>query len=100
METAWHYWENCIAICSKCAGKIGQMEQDKTRLRVALKEEIQRLMGENAVVRPVDISCLGICPEEKIAIAHFKPNGIETFLAEPDCMASQVLAYLGYQVLT
>lgn len=69
-------WQGCIAVCSKCARKVRAMEGDKTRLRVALKALIKD-RGLKKLVRPVDSSCLDVCPEGLITVAHFSPHGTQ-----------------------
>lgn len=90
-----HPWQNTIAVCTKCSGKIGQMDGDKTKLRVALKALVKE-RGIKNTVRPVDISCLDICPENKITVAHFTEKGIETVVVESSVTPEEILRRFGY----
>lgn len=88
-------WQNLIGVCYKCAGKLGAMDGDKTRLRVALKELIAE-KGLKEQVRPVDVSCLDICPEGKITVAHFTDGGTALTEVAAETPAAEVLRNLGY----
>ncbi|MBS0618488.1 MAG: hypothetical protein JSR44_09880 [Spirochaetes bacterium] len=88
-------WQSCIAVCSKCAKKIGQLDGDKTRLRVALKALIAE-RGLKEKVRAVDSSCFDICPENRITVAHFTPQGIRMITVPSTITAAAILAEFGY----
>lgn len=88
-------WQNVIAVCTKCSGKIGAMDGDKTCLRVALKELVGEL-GLKERVRPVDISCLDICPEGKVTVAHFTARGHHIIDVEAKTPPRQILSEFGY----
>lgn len=83
-------WQNCIVVCSKCARKVHAMDGDKTRLRVQLKALIA-LKGIKKQVRAVDISCLDVCPEKKITVAHFSKNGNQILNVGPGAKAQDIL---------
>jgi predicted metal-binding protein len=88
-------WQNVIAVCTKCSGKIGAMEGDKTCLRIALKELAGEL-GLRERVRPVDISCLDLCPEGKITVAHFTARGHRIIDVESKIPPRRILEEFGY----
>lgn len=88
-------WQGCIAVCSKCARKVKAMDGDKTKLRVALKALIT-LRGLKKQVRPVDITCLDVCPEDKITVAHFTREGVKIRNVGPATKAEQVLREFGF----
>lgn len=88
-------WQSCIAVCSKCARKVKGMHGDKTKLRVALKALIA-LRGIKKTVRPVDVSCLDICPENKIVVMHLSGPGNRVLLVGPETPPENILGELGY----
>ena len=88
-------WENCIAVCTKCARKARAMDGDKTKLRVGLKALIG-LRGLKKKVRPVDVSCLDVCPDDKIIVAHMTPTGTTLKQVGPGVKPEQVLREFGY----
>lgn len=88
-------WQNCIAVCQKCAGKLGVMDGEKTKLRAALKELIAQ-RGLKKTVRAVDASCFDICPEEKISVLHFTRGGLRAYNAEAQVGAPEILRAFGY----
>ena len=67
-------WQNCLAVCNKCARKVKAMDGDKTRLRVQLKALIAA-KGIKKKLRAVDVSCLDVCPEDKITVTLFTEQG-------------------------
>ena len=83
-------WQSCIAVCSKCARKVRRMDGDKTRLRVQLKALIAA-KGIKKLARAVDVSCLDVCPENKITVARFSPQGTEVINVGPHTEAEQIL---------
>lgn len=87
-------WQGCIAVCTKCSKKVRAMDGDKTRLRVALKALIT-LKGIKKQVRAVDCSCMDICPENKITVAHFTERGVHVINAGPAVTAQQILDEFG-----
>jgi len=88
-------WQTCIAVCNKCANKVGQLDGDKTRLRVALKALIAE-RGLKEKVRAVDSSCFDVCPEDRITVAHFTPQGIHMITIPPAFTATEILTEFGY----
>lgn len=88
-------WQNCIAVCQKCAGKLNAMDGEKTRLRVALKELIADRQLKKKV-RAVDASCFDLCPEGKITVIHFTPAGSRPVNVESTTSAPDVLREFGY----
>ncbi len=88
-------WQNCIGVCSKCARKLKAMDGDKTRLRVGLKSLIA-LRGLKKQVRAVDVTCLDVCPENSITVAHFTKSSIRVVNAEKDATPEKILQALGY----
>mgnify|MGYP001348841015 FL=1 len=95
LTQAEHPWQGCIGVCSKCARKVHAMDGGKTRLRVGLKALIG-LRGIKKQVRPVDISCLDVCPENSIAVAHFTQSSIRVINVGRDVTPETVLKELGY----
>ena len=92
-------WQSCIAVCQKCAGKLDQMDGDKTKLRVALKELIAA-RDLKKTVRAVDASCFDLCPEGKITVMHFTRDGVRAYNAEVQVTAPEILREFGYQQLS
>ncbi|MBV6493896.1 MAG: hypothetical protein LDLANPLL_01920 [Turneriella sp.] len=88
-------WQNCIAVCFKCAQKIGAVDADKTQLRVALKSLVAE-RGLKERVRPVDSSCFDICPEERITVIHFTRNGVDATTVDSKTTPHEVLSRFGY----
>jgi len=88
-------WQGCIAVCSKCARKLGGIDGEKTRLRVALKALIAT-RGLKKQVRAVDSSCFDFCPEGLITVAHFTPTGVQMLNVGATAEADSVLNELGY----
>lgn len=88
-------WQSCIGVCSKCARKLKAMDGDKTRLRVGLKSLIAS-RGLKKQVRAVDVTCLDVCPENSITIAHFTQSSIRVINAEKDAAPEKILRELGY----
>jgi len=88
-------WESCLAVCSKCARKVKAMDGDKTKLRVGLKTLVS-LRGLKKKLRPVDITCLDVCPEDKIVVAHMTPGGVTLKIVGPDAKPEQVLSEFGF----
>ena len=68
------------------------MDGDKTRLRVQLKALIAA-KGIKKHVRAVDVSCLDVCPENKITVALFSANGPKITNVGPAAEAQQILEY-------
>lgn len=87
-------WQSCIAVCQKCAGKLNAMEGEKTKLRVELKELIAARALKKKV-RAVDASCFDLCPEGKITIMHFAPQGVVAVNADLATTAPEILAHFG-----
>jgi len=88
-------WQDCLAVCYKCARKVRAMDGDKTKLRIALKALIG-LKGLKSVVRPVDISCLDVCPEKKITVARFRDGKAEIINVGPHVDPAEILKRFGY----
>ncbi len=88
-------WQNCIGVCSKCARKVHAMDGDKTRLRVALKA-LTGLRGIKKQVRTVDVSCLDVCPENSITVAHFTRSSIRVINVGRDIAPDAILKEFGY----
>lgn len=88
-------WQACLAVCMKCAGKLKAMQEDKTQLRVALKSLVEE-RGLKEKVRPVDISCLDICPQDKIVVAHFAAGQIALKTVGAQTTPEEVLREFGY----
>ncbi len=88
-------WQSCLAVCTKCARKVKAMDGDKTRLRVGLKALVT-LRGLKKKIRPVDISCLDVCPDDKIVVAHMAPGGVTLKIIGPDAKPEQVLREFGF----
>lgn len=88
-------WQGCIGVCSKCARKVHAMDGDKTRLRVALKALVS-LRGLKKQVRAIDVSCLDVCPENSIAIAHFTESSIRVINVGRDIAPDAILKDFGY----
>lgn len=88
-------WKSCLAVCSKCARKVKAMDGEKTKLRVALKALVA-LRGLRKEIRPVDITCLDVCPENKIVVAHLEPHGVTLRIVGPDAKPEQVLREFGF----
>lgn len=95
-------WKSCIAVCQKCAGKLNALEDRqpddlagaKTRLRAGLKELIaERDLKKE--VRAVDTSCLDVCPEGLITVAHFEPEKIRILNVESSVTPAEILEALG-----
>jgi hypothetical protein len=95
ISTAEAPWQNCIAVCQKCAGKLNAMDGEKTKLRIALKELIAE-RDLKKTVRAVDASCFDICPEEKITVMHFTPRGAYAISVEAQVAAPEILREFGY----
>ena len=87
--------QSCIAVCQKCAGKLNLMDGEKSRLRVALKELIA-LKDLKKKVRAVDASCFDLCPEGKITVIHFTPQGVTAVNADAEVTAPELLTRFGY----
>ncbi len=85
-------WQNCLAVCSKCARKVKAMQGDKTQLRVQLKALIAA-KGIKKLVRAVDVSCLDVCPENKITVALFSETGAQITEVGPGTEAQQILSH-------
>ena len=83
-------WQNCLAVCSKCARKVRAMDGDKTRLRVQLKALIAA-KGIKKKVRAVDVSCLDVCPENKITVTLFTEQGAQVTNVGAGTEAQQIL---------
>lgn len=83
-------WQNCLAVCNKCARKVKAMDGDKTRLRVELKTLIAA-KGIKKKVRAVDVSCLDVCPEDKITVTLFTEKGAQVTNVGPGTGAQQIL---------
>lgn len=88
-------WESCLAVCMKCARKVKAMDGDKTQLRVGLKALVT-LRGLKKKIRPVDISCLDVCPEEKIVVALMAPREVRCKIVGPDATPEQILREFGF----
>lgn len=88
-------WQASLAVCMKCAGKLKAMQEEKTQLRVALKSLIEE-RGLKEKVRPVDISCLDICLEGKIVVAHFAAGKTTLKTVGAETTAEEVLRAFGY----
>lgn len=88
-------WQSCLAVCSKCARKVKAMDGDKTKLRVGLKALVT-MRGLKKKLRPVDITCLDVCPENKIVVAHMAPQGVTLKVVGPDTKPEQVLREFGF----
>lgn len=88
-------WQTCIGVCSKCARKVNAMDGDKTRLRVGLKALIG-LRGIKKQVRAVDVTCLDVCPENSITVAHFSKSSIRVINVGRDATPEAILKEFGY----
>ncbi|AFM12088.1 hypothetical protein Turpa_1440 [Turneriella parva DSM 21527] len=88
-------WQNCIGVCSKCARKLKAMEGDKTRLRVALKALVAE-RGLKKKVRAVDVTCLDVCPENSITVAHFTRSSIRVMNVGGGAAPEAILQEFGY----
>lgn len=88
-------WQSCLGVCSKCARKLKAMDGDKTRLRVGLKALIG-LRGIKKQVRAVDVTCLDVCPENSITVAHFNESSIRVINVGGDAAPEAILKEFGY----
>ncbi len=71
------------------------MDGDKTQLRVGLKALVG-LRGLKDKLRPVDITCVDVCPDDKIVVAHLAPQGVKLRIVGPNASPEQVLSEFGY----
>jgi hypothetical protein len=71
------------------------MDGEKTKLRVGLKA-LLAIRELKQKLRPVDITCLDICPENKIVVAHIAPTGVTVKIVGPDTNPEQVLREFGF----
>lgn len=87
-------WQACLAVCSKCARKVRAIDGDKTKLRAGLKTLVA-LRGLRKKLRPVDVTCLDVCPDNRIVVAHMTPQGVSLKIVGRDAKPDEVLREFG-----
>jgi hypothetical protein len=64
-------WEtDVLFVCLRCSGKLpgGLAPDGRTTLRQWFKDRLGSV-GRSKALRVVETSCLGLCPEERVAVA-------------------------------
>jgi predicted metal-binding protein len=55
-------WSDVVAICAKCAAKLGRGHKGKTELRGEIKQALKK-RGLAEDIRVVETTCLDLCPK-------------------------------------
>ena len=90
-------WDELVLVCSKCCKKVGPHmfgEDGHTHLRTDMKQEVRETPSLTRL-RVTEVSCLGVCPADRVTVGAFQPDGrIHLETVAPTVSGTEVLAHL------